>query len=65
MLFQKNYSDVGISRTLDIIEFVGLPPILENRIKGCHRNHVFSHSPYQIFSIETKHFHIAHINFFM
>ena len=30
-----------------MIEFVGLSPILENHINGCHGNHVFSHSPYQ------------------
>ena len=27
-----------------MIEFVGLPPILENHIRGCHGNHGFSHS---------------------
>ena len=37
-----------ISRTLDMIEFVGLPPNLENHIRGCHGNHAFSRSPYQI-----------------
>ena len=31
-----------------MIESVGLPPNLENHIRGCHRNHVFSRSPYQI-----------------
>ena len=30
-----------------MIEFVGLTPILENHIKGCHGNHAFSQSPYQ------------------
>ena len=31
-----------------MIEFVGLPPNLKNHIKGCHGNHIFSRSPYQI-----------------
>ena len=31
-----------------MIEFVGLSPNLENHIRGCHGNHAFSHSPYQI-----------------
>ena len=31
-----------------MIEFVGLPPNLENRIRHCHGNHAFSRSPYQI-----------------
>ena len=31
-----------------MIEFVGLPPNLENYIRGCHGNHAFSHSRYQI-----------------
>ena len=31
-----------------MIEFVGLPPYLENHIRGCRGNHAFSHSPYQI-----------------
>ena len=31
-----------------MIEFVGLPPNLENHIRGCHGNHAFSSSPYQI-----------------
>ena len=31
-----------------MIEFVGLPPNLENHIRGCHGNHTFSRSPYQI-----------------
>ena len=31
-----------------MIEFVGLPPNLENHIRGCHGNHAFSRSPYQI-----------------
>ena len=31
-----------------MIEFVGHPPNLENHIRGCHRNHAFSRSPYQI-----------------
>ena len=31
-----------------MIEFVGLPPNLENYIRGCHGNHAFSRSPYQI-----------------
>ena len=30
-----------------MIEFVGLPPNLENHIRGCHGNHAFSRSPYQ------------------
>ena len=31
-----------------MIEFEGLPPNLENHIRGCHGNHAFSRSPYQI-----------------
>ena len=31
-----------------MIEFVGPPPNLENHIRGWHRNHAFSSSPYQI-----------------
>ena len=31
-----------------MIEFVGLPPNLENHIRGCHGNHAFSRSLYQI-----------------
>ena len=31
-----------------MIEFVGLPPNLENHISGCHGNHAFSCSPYLI-----------------
>ena len=31
-----------------MIEFVGLPPNLENHIRGCHGNHAFSRSPYQV-----------------
>ena len=33
-----------------MIDFVGLPPPphLENHIRGCHGNHAFSRSPYQI-----------------
>ena len=31
-----------------MIEFVGIPSNLENRIRGCHRNHAFSRSSYQI-----------------
>ena len=31
-----------------MIEFVGLPPHLENHISGCHGNHAFSCGPYQI-----------------
>ena len=31
-----------------MIEFVGLPPNLENHISGCHGNHAFSSSPYLI-----------------
>ena len=31
-----------------MIEFLGLPPYLENHIRGCHGNHAFSSSPYQI-----------------
>ena len=31
-----------------MIEFVGLTPNLENHIRGCHGNHAFLHSPYQI-----------------
>ena len=30
-----------------MIEFVGLPPNLENHIRGCHGNHAFSRTPYQ------------------
>ena len=30
-----------------MIEFVGLPPNLENHIRGCHRNHIFSRCTYQ------------------
>ena len=34
-----------------MIDFVhvGTPPILENRILGCHENHAFSHSPNKFF----------------
>ena len=31
-----------------MIEFVGLSPILEDHIRGCHGNHAFSHSPCKI-----------------
>ena len=31
-----------------MIEFVDLPPNLENHISRCHGNHAFSHSPYLI-----------------
>ena len=31
-----------------MIKFVGLPPNLENHIRGYHGNHAFSRSPYQI-----------------
>ena len=31
-----------------MIEFVGLPPNLENHIRGYHGNHACSRSPYQI-----------------
>ena len=31
-----------------MIEFVSLPPNLENDLKGCHGNHAFLRSPYQI-----------------
>ena len=33
-----------------MIEFVGLPPNLENHyhIRGCHGSHAFSRSPYRI-----------------
>ena len=31
-----------------MIEFVGLPPNLENHISGCHGNHAFSRRPYLI-----------------
>ena len=31
-----------------MIKFVGLPPNLENHIRGCHGNHAFSRVPYQI-----------------
>ena len=31
-----------------MIEFVDLPPNLENQIRGCHGNHTFSRSPYFI-----------------
>ena len=35
-----------------MIEFVGLPPNLENHIRGCHGNHAYAHayslSPYLI-----------------
>ena len=30
-----------------MIEFVGLPPNLENHIRGCHGNHAFLRSLYQ------------------
>ena len=36
-----------------MIEFVSLPPNLENHIRGCNGNHAFSRSPYQI-SVEEK-----------
>ena len=31
-----------------MIEFVGLPPYLENHKRGCHGNHAFLRRPYQI-----------------
>ena len=31
-----------------MIEFVSLPPNLENHIRDCHGNQAFSGSPYQI-----------------
>ena len=31
-----------------MIEFVGLPPNLENHIRGCHGNHAFSRCPHQV-----------------
>ena len=31
-----------------MIEFVGLPPNLENHISGCHGIHALSRSPYLI-----------------
>ena len=31
-----------------MIEFVGLPPQSRESYKGCHGNHAFSRSPYQI-----------------
>ena len=31
-----------------MIEFVGLPPNLENHIRSCHGNNAFSRNPYQI-----------------
>ena len=31
-----------------MIEFVGLPPNLENHISGCHGNNAFLRSPYLI-----------------
>ena len=31
-----------------MIEFVGLPPNLENHISGCHENHAFLRIPYLI-----------------
>ena len=31
-----------------MIEFVGLPPNLENHIRDCHGNHAVSRSPLQI-----------------
>ena len=31
-----------------MIEFAGLPSNLKNHIRGCHGNHEFSCSPYQI-----------------
>ena len=31
-----------------MIEYVCLPPNLKNLIRGCHGNHAFSRSPYQI-----------------
>ena len=36
-----------------MIEFVGLPPNLENHINGCHGNQAFSRSPYLISSEEN------------
>ena len=41
------FEDIFGPKNLDMIEFVGLPPILENHKNGCHGNHAFSHSPYQ------------------
>ena len=40
-----------------MIEFVGLPPHLENHISGCHGNHAFLRSPYLI-SCEENFIHI-------
>ena len=36
-----------------MIEFLCLPPNLENHIIGCHGNHAFSRSPYQISFVEN------------
>ena len=36
-----------------MIEFVGLPPNLENHIRGCHGNHAFSRRPYQVYFEEN------------
>ena len=36
-----------------MIEFESLPPNLENHIRGCHGNHAFSRSPYQIYFEEN------------
>ena len=40
-----------------MIELVGLPPKLENHIRGCHGNHAFSRSPYQTSFEENFVFH--------
>ena len=39
---------MGVYAVVDMIEFEGLPPNFENHIRGCHGNHAFSHSRYQV-----------------
>ena len=48
-----------ISSTLDTINFVGLPSILENYITGCHGNHAFSHSSYHLYLEDNFVFHLG------
>ena len=38
-----------------MIDFVGLPPNLESHIRGCHGNHAFARSQYQISYVENSH----------
>ena len=47
--FDTNFSTLGKSRTLDMIEFECLTPVLENHIRGGHGNHAFHIAHTKIF----------------